>query len=445
MEDRNSIKLCVLTEFFYPDCQSGTGKAVSDIARILTDDYGYQVSVQCSALAYKSDRRLPNEDSWNGIAIRRFGHPNWNHKGVLRRTFCNLMLTARVAWRLVTGPKYDLVLVTTAPPFMPMAAKAAKRLRRIPYAYLIYDLEPDRTTRLGVISPSNPTAKALGYAQRRWLQGAAGVVAIGRCMKKLLITKYGVSPEKTHVIPVGSEEKQSAVRFERPGPFSKEHPFRLLYSGNLGRYHDFDALLDCAKALQSEPFSFKIVGNGAKRKHLEMRVRDEKIANVTIMDPVSSDEYVQLLAKADACFVTMEDGIEGTCVPSKFYSILAAGRPTLAVAREASELAMCIKEHDCGKVVPPGDSHALTEALRSMLAMGEQVDELGANGRRAFVENYTIQDSVASYHCVFTSILKQKARVNLPLDDSNVRAKDEVSDRRKLAEEALVKRSRAKV
>jgi hypothetical protein len=42
-------------------------------------------------------------------------------------------------------------------------------------------------------------------------------------------------------------------------------------------------------------------------------------------------------------------------VPSKFYGIAAAGRPTIAVCDPAGEIATLVKRNDSGIVVRPGD------------------------------------------------------------------------------------------
>ena len=42
----------------------------------------------------------------------------------------------------------------------------------MPYVYIVYDLEPNRTLALGVVKENSPAAKMLAKAQREWLHGA---------------------------------------------------------------------------------------------------------------------------------------------------------------------------------------------------------------------------------------------------------------------------------
>ena len=48
-------------------------------------------------------------------------------------------------------------------------------------------------------------------------------------------------------------------------------------------------------------------------------------------------------------------------MPSKFYSIAAAGRPTIFIGSKNGEIARILEENGCGFTVTPGDGEALTE------------------------------------------------------------------------------------
>ena len=388
---RDALRLCIVSEFFHPESSSGTGKAVTDIARKLVADHGFSVDVVCGRRSYLTGELFEPASEWNGLRIRRLNFPNWNRSGVAKRSLANLILALKAGWTLWTGPKYDAVLVTTAPPFLPMAARWLWLRKRTPYFYLIYDLEPDRAVRLGAVKADARPTRMLKKAQSKWLKSSAKVIAIGRCMKDLISREYGIEPGRIEVVPVGADGSAN----EPTQRTSTQRPFRLTYSGNLGRYHDFDSLLDCAKRFDPDEIQIKIVGLGAKRAHIESRVKGEAISSVLVSDPLPSDEYHALLAATDVCLVTMEAGIEGTCVPSKFYSILGAGRCTLAVANEDTELARTIMENDCGVRVSPGDTEALYRAIMDLFQDRIRCIEQGRNAYVAYRDRYTTDRSVA--------------------------------------------------
>ena len=397
-------RICIVSEFFHPESETGTGKVVTDIATLLSKKHGFQVEVICSRRSYLTGEPYAAREVWNEIPIRRLNSPNWNRSGTVKRSIANLILAWKAAMALLTSGHYDAVLVTTAPPFMPLAAYWLRRLRKTPYVYIIYDLEPDRAMRLGAVDPNALPSKLLKKAQGKWLRASSKVVAIGRCMKALIQKEYAVEDGQIEVIAVGSNEPESLPPNHKNGA-SK---FHISYSGNLGRYHDFDMILDCAKRLPEDQFQFTIVGKGAKREHVETRVRKEAIGSVTVKNPLPKAEYEKLLADTDACLVTLEDGIEGTCVPSKFYSILSAGRSTLAIANPESEIAYVLEESECGVRVSPGDSEGLFTTLMKLNEDRLICKKQGDAARRVFVEKYSTQESVAQLAAILKNVIGSK-------------------------------------
>jgi glycosyltransferase involved in cell wall biosynthesis len=119
------------------------------------------------------------------------------------------------------------------------------------------------------------------------------------------------------------------------------------------------------------------------------RVESEKITNVRIFPFVPHEEYSDLLASADVSLVTLEPGMEGICVPSKFYSILASARPTIAMVGESCEVARVIQEAGCGVQIEQRDVNGLVDAICSLKDNPLDVDLMGANARDVLLEKFS--------------------------------------------------------
>jgi glycosyltransferase involved in cell wall biosynthesis len=81
--------------------------------------------------------------------------------------------------------------------------------------------------------------------------------------------------------------------------------------------------------------------------------------------------------------VSLSPLLEGFVVPSKFYGILAAGRPVVFVGDPDGELARVIGASKCGLAVRAGDAAGLAAAINHLrdhpdqrLAMGRAAREL---------------------------------------------------------------------
>jgi hypothetical protein len=71
-----------------------------------------------------------------------------------------MIFTLRAFTRLiVTGRRYDLIMVVTAPPTLPLAAKWFSGITRIPYVYLVYDLYLDMAVAMKMVPAQSRVTK----------------------------------------------------------------------------------------------------------------------------------------------------------------------------------------------------------------------------------------------------------------------------------------------
>ncbi len=400
------MRICIVNEFFYPDNTGGTGTVLSDLVRSLREfDPALEIDVVTSTNLYRRAKtKLPAAEDWDGVKIYRVGTPHPNSLPMALRLGANLLFSVAAFSKLMSLRPYDVVLVGTAPPMCALAAQALRQVRGTPFVYIIYDLEPDRSVTMKVLPERHPFVRVFGAAQRYWLQAAEKIVVLGEHMGEHLTRTYGVSAQKIAAIPIGSNPDEIV-----PGPkasrFRAAHGidgFLVLYSGNFGRYHNFDTVLDAAGMLRDThpQISFALVGDGAQKAHIAGRVAGESLSNVRLFEFVPKSEYGDLLASADLSFVTLEPGMEGLCVPSKFYSILASGRPVLATVSPLSEVARVIDEADAGVHMEQSESARLAEAVVALSEDPDRAARLGRNARRVLEEQYSMARVARQYHAV---------------------------------------------
>ena len=73
-----------------------------------------------------------------------------------------------------------------------------------------------------------------------------------------------------------------------------------------------------------------------------------------------------MLATGDIHLVPLKAGLGRVSVPSKTYSILAAGRPVLAAIDPGTEVPRILAESGGGVCVPPDDLTAFCDALERL-------------------------------------------------------------------------------
>jgi glycosyltransferase involved in cell wall biosynthesis len=178
--------------------------------------------------------------------------------------------------------------------------------------------------------------------------------------------------------------------------------FVIQYAGNMGRTHGIENLLASARSLQNRNnIHFLFVGEGAKRRWLEERVSALGLGNVTILPLQPRRELCTLLNACNVAVISFIPGMAGLSVPSRMYSIMAAGKPIIAVADEDSELAMVVREEEIGWVVPPDRPELLIEVILRSQSEPGVAQEMGKRARRVAEQKYSYTRVLESYQNLF--------------------------------------------
>jgi colanic acid biosynthesis glycosyl transferase WcaI len=147
---------------------------------------------------------------------------------------------------------------------------------------------------------------------------------------------------------------------------------------------------------------FVINGGGSARPDLERQTAG--LGNVRFVDFQPRERLADVLAAGDIHVVPLRRGLARSSVPSKAYSILAAGRPVVASVDEGTEVARVVEKAGAGIAVPPDDPEAFSAALTTLLDDPARGRAMGAAGR-AFVERWASPAVVAGrYEALFEEL-----------------------------------------
>jgi glycosyltransferase involved in cell wall biosynthesis len=135
-----------------------------------------------------------------------------------------------------------------------------------------------------------------------------------------------------------------------------------------------------------EDVLFLFVGNGPGEAGLRLEAEATGLKNIRFLPSQPLELLSQSLSAGDLHLVTMRSEMAGLVVPSKFYGVMASGRPCLFVGPDASEVACVIRESGVGKVIPPEDGAALASAIQEYRAAPDSLQEAGERGRRLQIE-----------------------------------------------------------
>jgi colanic acid biosynthesis glycosyl transferase WcaI len=231
-------------------------------------------------------------------------------------------------------------------------------------------------------------AKFFEAVSRFLLRKADEVIVLGRCMQGRILAK-GIELHKVTVIPNWADGRQIRPLEGDSNPFRTQHElagkFVVLYSGNMGRAHDFTAIFAAMQRLADrKEIVFVFIGSGARRAELEAFLAKNPEVNAKVLDYVPRDQLQFSMAAANIAIVAVADGLEGLVVPSKLYGIMASGRPPLYLGPPSSEAALTIKEHACGWVIENHDVEGFVNAILGAYGDRSGAEQMGKRARQAF-------------------------------------------------------------
>lgn len=286
----------------------------------------------------------------------------------------------------------EIFIAVTSPFFLPALAARAARKSGAKVVHLVYDLYPDALYFGGGWSPKNPAARFAAGTTRRAIAGCAATVYLGEHLRAHAEATYGVAP-RTAVIPVATD----ATPFAAHPPAARgetDGRVRCLYSGHMGRLHDWRTLSEVLAGEWPAGVEIEIASDGPGAVALKQALQNSPNAGRATLAGTRGDaEWRAAMLAADVALVTMTPGAEHVVMPSKTYSAMAAGQAILAVCPRGSDLAALIARHDCGWVVEPGDAAGLRAQFS---ALTREPAELLAKRRRAFAAAHELYSMEAT-------------------------------------------------
>ncbi|MEH2502754.1 colanic acid biosynthesis glycosyl transferase WcaI [Bradyrhizobium sp. AZCC 1578] len=316
---------------------------------------------------------------------------NWMPgKGALgRRAVAELLFTVRMFFVLLARLRRGDVTLTVPAPFMlPYAFAAAARLKGARSALIMHDLYPDVLVMAGLLKPQSIVAKAMRALNAPMFRALDAVVIIGRDTEKLLLRYGGMTSDKIRFIPNWATLARGVRAIDPDNPYRRSLSARFVVglSGNLGFTHDPVIVFEAARLLRDDKdIHFLLSGWGIGFDQLKALQAEAKLPNVTLVDRVEDEQLEAFLSAADAWIIPYRKNVAGISVPSRFYNLLAIGRPVILVSEADAEAALTVTEHDVGWVVEPGKADELAKTVgRAAASIDRQRAERAAEISKRF-------------------------------------------------------------
>ena len=413
-ETRRTVKtrIRILCQYFYPETIT-PGTILAELAEELVR-LGCEVEVFAGLPKHDEKWDMRRSIIHNGIKVQRVWYTRFDRNRLAGRILNTATFSTSLFFQLLFREKRTPWLIITEPPFLGLFGWIFKKLFRVPFIFLLHDVFPEIAIQLKYFSRKSLIATVWEKLNKAVLRTADSIVVIGREMKSIITKK--LPPEQHSRIMYIPNWANGDLIWPVPVEKNKiladlglKRKFVVQYSGNMGLTHDLETIIHAADDLRNDDdMHFLFIGRGAKRVKIERMAGKLHLKNVSFLPFQPREKLCESLGACHVALVSLEKPVEGLAVPSKFYGILASGKPVIALMSGNSEIAWAIKHFECGITVEQKDVAGLVSAIKTLKNDKMHTDRMGQNARKAFEENYTVPKCTAMYHTLIKKMCSRQ-------------------------------------
>lgn len=345
-------------------------------------------------------------DDHEGVAVLRVLHYVPESPSNVKRLLAELSLGFRFAFSRWGRP--NVILLVSPALFASTIAMVKARLfhPHTPVGVWVQDIYSVGAAETG----GRATVAAVIKGIESWLfRSADGVSVIHDRFATVMTTSLGVDPSRVEVIRnwthVGAATIGDRGVTRRKLGWADDAVI-VLHAGNMGVKQGLENVVDAARLADTSArdVRFVLMGDGNQKDHLVQYAVG--VSSIDFMEPVSNDDFMDVLGAADVLLVNEKLGVAEMSVPSKLTSYFKAGRPVLAATAEVGATATELRSSQGGVHVVAGDPAALLGAAISLGDDAALADELGRNGQE-FAARVLDESAAIDHHARWIDSLER--------------------------------------
>ncbi len=373
------MKILFLSFFYKPDLSAGSFRNTALIeilkSKIKPEDK-IEVFTTMPNRYHSFKAQAPETEIINNVTVRRIklsAHKNG---------FADQVISYRDYYssvkKLTKGKKYDLIYASSSKLFTAfLGARLAKKMK-LPLYLDIRDIFTDTMNEV----LKNKIAKAfilptLKLVERFTVGKASHINFVSKGFENYFKSIYK-GPMSFYTNGIDEEFLEMANLQNRNDSITNEK--LITYAGNIGEGQGLEKIIPLAAKKLGDKYKFRIIGDGGAKKHLVNKLKEMKVNNVEILQPVNRSKLKEHYAESDFLFLHLNNykAFEKV-LPSKIFEYGATRKGIIAgVGGYANEF---IRENIPDAILfPPGGTDELLEKLDAYKPNG--------NFRQKFIEKF---------------------------------------------------------
>lgn len=387
------MNILYFSQFYAPEAIAPAFRAV-DNSRLWAEA-GHNVTVFTGYPNYPTgkifdgyDPKLLSEEEINGVRVLRsklIAVPNTSIVNRLKNALSYYAYgrVNEIFHSRKIGKEYDVVLGTSGIIFNALLAYKYAKAHKIPFVFEIRDITYVQMQATGKDAGSK-SVKGMKWLELMLCRKANKVVVVTNGFKETLV-KEGIPAEKIEVVTNGVDVQPAE------GAYDPDKRFTLSYFGTIGISQNLKETFwysdEIAKAVPD--MEYLIIGDGAQRE--EVQEEADNMHYVSMLPGMPADELEPYYKRTQLSIITLRktENFKNT-IPSKLFQVMGRGIAILFIGPDG-ESAEIIRKYNAGIVLTgkPTDDLKVLELFFKEPGWRERLKEMGENGRKAAVENYS--------------------------------------------------------
>jgi hypothetical protein len=251
----------------------------------------------------------------------------------------------------------DVVFSATSPPCLLAVATLIAKRHGAKSVHWAMDLYPELASTLGEIPPS--AASAAGRVMKWAYRHTDLVAGLDADMVERLLHHHGVHAEAIRPWILWNPTTPPA------GPLPLPAEPTWLYSGNLGRAHEWRTLLDAQAVLEARDGAARLIfqGDGPSREPAQAYAKELGLERCDWLPYAAEADLTGSLLRARVLVATQRPETQGLLWPSKLALLQRLPRPLLWVGPLDGAVAADLRDRPETGLFAPGEATAIADWL----------------------------------------------------------------------------------
>ena len=310
-------------------------------------------------------------------------------------------------WLKDMDDKIDIIIATSNPPINSITI--VKQKKHVPFAFIDWDPYPQGILSYGKTLPLRVVYHVWNKINNKYYPLIDRIITLGPSMEKevrnsistkINIESIPISVDTDRIKPIA---KENNLFLKNNKLFEKKI---ILFSGAMGYTKNIELILDTADLMKyNSEICFVMIGSGPKYEIADQIIKKKELNNVHLFPLQSEEMYPFSIACGDIALLPEQIKKESTCVPSRTYSMMAAGEAIVAISHPENDLSKMIVSNQIGEVVSIEDPKELKRVLIELISDEERLSRFKQNARKTAEQYYSLETVTKQYKKVFDGLM----------------------------------------